>query len=39
MLLYQGARALELWTGRKAPADVMRRALLDALEKQENLPR
>jgi shikimate dehydrogenase len=35
MLLYQGARALELWTGRKAPADVMRRALLDVLKKQE----
>jgi shikimate dehydrogenase len=30
MLLYQGARALEYWTGRKAPADVMRRALLEA---------
>lgn len=27
MLLYQGARALELWTGRAAPIDVMRRAL------------
>ncbi len=32
MLLYQGVRALELWTGRKAPVDVMRRALLQALE-------
>jgi shikimate dehydrogenase len=30
MLLYQGARALELWTGRKAPVGVMRRALLQA---------
>jgi shikimate dehydrogenase len=29
MLLYQGARALELWTGRTAPVKVMR----DALEK------
>jgi len=27
MLLYQGARALELWTGRNAPVEVMRRAL------------
>jgi Shikimate 5'-dehydrogenase C-terminal domain len=27
MLLCQGARALEIWTGRPAPEDVMRRAL------------
>ena len=27
MLLYQGAAALELWTGREAPIDVMREAL------------
>jgi shikimate dehydrogenase len=27
MLLYQGAQALEIWTGRTAPVDVMRRAL------------
>ena len=27
MLLYQGARALELWTGRAAPVAAMRRAL------------
>ena len=27
MLLYQGARALELWTGRNAPIEVMREAL------------
>ncbi|MDW7980080.1 MAG: shikimate dehydrogenase [Verrucomicrobiales bacterium] len=27
MLLYQGARALELWSGLPAPVDVMRRAL------------
>lgn len=32
MLLYQGVRALELWTGKKAPVSVMRRALLQALE-------
>jgi shikimate dehydrogenase len=27
MLVYQGARAFELWTGRAAPTDVMRRAV------------
>jgi shikimate dehydrogenase len=27
LLLYQGARTLELWTGRPAPLDVMRQAL------------
>jgi shikimate dehydrogenase len=27
MLLYQGAAALELWTGRPAPVEVMREAL------------
>ncbi len=27
MLLHQGAKALEIWTGRPAPVDVMRRAL------------
>ncbi len=31
MLLWQGALAFELWTGTKAPVDVMRRALLDAI--------
>ncbi len=28
MLIYQGARAFELWTGQPAPVDVMRRAVL-----------
>jgi shikimate dehydrogenase len=28
MLLYQGAKALELWTGRSAPIEVMRKALV-----------
>jgi shikimate dehydrogenase len=28
MLLYQGAKALELWTGRSAPIEVMRQALI-----------
>jgi shikimate 5-dehydrogenase len=27
MLLYQGAAALELWTGHPAPVEVMRSAL------------
>jgi shikimate dehydrogenase len=27
MLLYQGAKALELWTGQAAPVEIMRRAL------------
>ena len=27
MLLYQGAAALEIWTGQRAPVEVMRRAL------------
>ncbi len=31
MLIYQGAMALELWTGRKPPEEEMRRALLRAL--------
>jgi shikimate dehydrogenase len=31
MLVYQGARALEIWTGKKAPADVMERAVREAL--------
>jgi len=29
MLLYQGARALEIWTGHAAPIEIMRRALLN----------
>ena len=32
MLLYQGAIAFELWTGAKAPVDVMRRALREAIK-------
>lgn len=31
MLLYQGAVAFEIWTGKRAPVDVMRRALKEAL--------
>jgi shikimate dehydrogenase len=32
MLLYQGAIAFELWTGKKAPVEVMRKALKEALK-------
>ena len=32
MLLYQGAIAFELWTGKKAPVSVMRKALTEALK-------
>lgn len=33
MLLHQGAKAFELWTGEQAPIDVMRRALRRALSR------
>jgi len=32
MLVYQGAEAFRLWTGREAPAEVMRKAVLAELE-------
>ena len=31
MLIYQGVRCVELWTGREPPVDIMRRAAKDAL--------
>ena len=31
MLLYQGAESFEIWTGKKAPVDVMERALRNTL--------
>jgi shikimate dehydrogenase len=34
MLLFQGAEAFQLWTGKKAPVSVMRRALVEALEQK-----
>ncbi len=32
MLVYQGALAFELWTGRRAPVEIMRQALEEALQ-------
>lgn len=32
MLLHQGAKALEIWTGQTAPLDVMRTALKEAMD-------
>lgn len=29
MLVYQGALSLEMWTGRKAPVEIMERAIID----------
>ncbi|NOY74465.1 MAG: shikimate dehydrogenase [Kiritimatiellaeota bacterium] len=34
MLLHQGARSFEIWTGKEAPAAIMRSALAAALEKR-----
>lgn len=34
MLLYQGMLAFEIWTGKPAPEDVMRKALMEELEKR-----
>ncbi len=35
MLLYQGVLAFEIWTGAKAPVDIMRQALIDGLKTGE----
>lgn len=37
MLLYQGAKALEIWTGQTAPIEVMRRALQQNVYGEVNL--
>ena len=34
MLVHQGAVQFELWTGQKAPVDVMRKAVMDELSDQ-----
>jgi shikimate dehydrogenase len=31
MLVYQGAEAFEIWTGLKAPVEIMRKAVVDFL--------
>jgi len=38
MLLGQAAVQLKIWTGRRPPLDIMRQALLEALEKKEAAP-
>ena len=38
MLVYQGAKALEIWTGAKAPVDLMERAVRGALAKRQAGP-
>jgi shikimate dehydrogenase len=35
MLVYQGAKALEIWTGKKAPADLMERVVREALAERQ----
>ncbi len=37
MLVYQGAKALEIWTGQKAPADVMEKAVREGLRKRAEM--
>lgn len=39
MLVHQGARAWELWTGRRAPVGVMSRALQQALQQAGKSPK
>jgi len=39
MLLYQGAKALEIWTGKTAPLETMRRALHDNVYGQAHTAR
>lgn len=34
MLVYQGAKALEIWTGRQAPAEVMEKAVREGLKER-----
>ncbi len=39
MLVYQGAKALEIWTGLKAPAAVMEKAVREGLKEKMRVPR
>ncbi|MFQ6094644.1 MAG: shikimate dehydrogenase [Candidatus Bathyarchaeia archaeon] len=39
MLIYQGAASFEIWTGRKAPVDIMMKAAREELEKNEEAKR
>ena len=39
MFVYQGAFQLELWTGMKAPVEVMKKAVLNALGKGDEQPK
>jgi shikimate dehydrogenase len=34
MLIYQGAAAFEIWTGKSAPVEVMRKAVLKHLHQK-----
>jgi shikimate dehydrogenase len=36
MSLYQGARQIELWTGKKAPVEAMRQELLTIIAESES---
>lgn len=36
MLIYQGAASFEIWTGRQAPVEVMRRAALEQLQRMQS---
>jgi shikimate dehydrogenase len=36
MLLYQGTAQFEIWTGKEAPVEVMRQALIESLENEAN---
>jgi shikimate dehydrogenase len=38
MLVHQGAKSFELWTGQKAPVELMKKVVLENLEKLETEP-
>jgi shikimate dehydrogenase len=37
MFVYQGAFQFELWTGKKAPVEVMKKAVLNALGRDDHI--